>query len=248
MDAELQSRHERERRHSQSAIEDAAAWGWAAEWGFGSPAGRARARRRAALIGEAAGLGPGVRALEIGCGQGTFTRLFAETGAELTAIDLSPELIAQARSAVQNVDLVCCSLEAFSPGETRYDAVIGSSILHHLDLNIALPAIAGLLVPGGRFSFAEPNLLNPQIFIERRFRRFFSHISDDETAFTASQIARDLAGHGFVATGVTPFDWLHPATPQPLIRPVDRVGRTLERIPLVRAISGSLLIRAEAAS
>ena len=37
-------------------------------WGWGSPAGRLRARHRADLIAEGAGLGPGLTAVELGCG------------------------------------------------------------------------------------------------------------------------------------------------------------------------------------
>src|SRR3712207_6059544 len=48
-------------------------------WGWGSPAGKLRASRRAGLIARGAGLRPGVRALEIGCGTGLFTEMFAPT-------------------------------------------------------------------------------------------------------------------------------------------------------------------------
>lgn len=37
-------------------------------WGWATPAGLLRAERRARLVAEGAGLQPGVRALEIGCG------------------------------------------------------------------------------------------------------------------------------------------------------------------------------------
>src|SRR5262249_48382227 len=66
-------------------------------WGGGSAAGRRRAARRGALIAAAAGLAPGRRALEVGCGTGLFTEVFAATGAEILAVDISPELVAQAR-------------------------------------------------------------------------------------------------------------------------------------------------------
>src|SRR5262245_15197283 len=62
-------------------------------WGWGSPAGRVRARRRGSLIAAGAGLRPGVVALEVGCGTGNFTALFAASGARLVAVDLSPHLL-----------------------------------------------------------------------------------------------------------------------------------------------------------
>src|SRR5947209_2941817 len=57
-------------------------------WGWGTPAGKQRASRRAAMIAHGARLGPGVRALEIGCGTGLFTECFALSGAEIVAVDI----------------------------------------------------------------------------------------------------------------------------------------------------------------
>src|SRR4030042_80547 len=65
-------------------------------WGWASPAGRGRAERRAGLVSRAAGLTPGARVLEIGCGNGLFTEKYCRSGAEIIAADLSPELIALA--------------------------------------------------------------------------------------------------------------------------------------------------------
>src|SRR6185437_7465720 len=68
-----------------------------------------------------------------------------------------------------------------------FDAVVGSSVLHHLDLDLAFQNIYRLLRPGGRACFAEPNLLNPQVFAERRLpflRHIFWYVSPDESAFT----------------------------------------------------------------
>lgn len=56
-------------------------------WGWGTPAGKVRAKRRAELIAQGAGLQPGTRALEIGCGTGLFTELFAQKGAQIVALE-----------------------------------------------------------------------------------------------------------------------------------------------------------------
>ncbi|MCX7681740.1 MAG: methyltransferase domain-containing protein, partial [Anaerolineae bacterium] len=66
-------------------------------WGWGTPAGQVRARRRAELIAAGARLGPGIYALEIGCGTGLFTEMFARTGATLVAVDISPDLLERAQ-------------------------------------------------------------------------------------------------------------------------------------------------------
>ena len=215
-------------------------------WGWGTPAGRRRAERRARIISAGAGLGPGVRALEIGCGTGLFTSFFGETGADVLAIDISPDLLALAAerpNLSRRVRFRCARFEDLVEGP--FDAVIGSSVLHHLDIDDALDNILRLLKPGGWCSFAEPNMLNPQVFLERRvpaLRRRL-HVSPDETAFVRWPFARRLKRHGFEEIRITPFDWLHPFTPAPLIEPVLACARVLERSPGVREFSGSLAIR-----
>jgi SAM-dependent methyltransferase len=214
-------------------------------WGWGTPAGQLRARRRAELIIRAAGLGPGMRVLEVGCGTGLFTEMFARTQAYLVALDISRALLGKARARGLPADKV-----RFLEGSIEeatidgpFDAVVGSSVLHHLDLGVTLPRLRGLLVPGGTLSFAEPNLLNPQVFLERRFRRWFPYVSPDETAFVRWRLARLLAAEGFEEVSVTPFDWLHPGVPRPLISVVQWAGGRLERMPGVGELAGSLLIR-----
>ncbi len=213
-------------------------------WGWGTPAGKLRAARRGDLILEGACIGPSSRVVEIGCGSGLFTETFARSGAQIIAVDLSPDLLALARQRhLPNVQFLEKSFEDCAV-DGPFDAVIGSSVLHHLDLERAWPKIMALLKPGGRISFAEPNMLNPQVFCERHFRRFFPQVSPDETAFVRRRLTRDLERVGFSSIDIQPFDWLHPATPPALIRGVSFVGRVLEALWPVREFAGSLRIRA----
>ena len=87
-------------------------------------------------------------------------------------------------------------------------------------------------------------MLPPQIFGERKFRTFFPNISPDETAFVQRTLKRNLQEAGFQDIEISPFDWLHPSIPQPLIGLVSMIGRMLEKIPFVREFSGSLYIKA----
>ncbi len=216
-------------------------------WGWGTPAGKLRARRRADLIGRAARLEPGMRVIEIGCGTGMFTEMFAASGAEITGVEISEDLLVRARArGVPNARFVARRFEDCEV-DGPFDAVIGSSVLHHLDVENALRRIFALLAPGGRMAFAEPNYLNPQVFLERKLRfvkPLFWYVSPDETAFVRGSLAAELRAAGFEQVEITPFDWLHPKTPAPLIGAVQALGRTLERTPVLRELAGSLLIAA----
>jgi SAM-dependent methyltransferase len=218
-------------------------------WNWDSPAGRRRADRRAELFVEHAKLAPGVRALELGCGTGVFLEKTARSGAALHGIDLSEDLLAKAKdrmAGAPGVTLDRGNAEAMPYPDAHFDAVYGSSVLHHLDLDAALREVFRVTRPGGRIVFAEPNLLNPQVLVMfgPSIARDFFAVSHDEMAFTRFRARVALESAGFREASVTPFDFLHPGTPVSWLDRVAAIGRALERTPLVREVSGSLLLRA----
>ncbi len=220
-----------------------------AVWGWGTPAGLIRAERRSKFIVDGAGLGAGQRALEIGCGTGNFTEMFAKTGANIIAVDISPDLLEKARSRNLPSDQVQFIEQRFEDSESTgpFDSVIGSSVLHHLDIQPALTKIFQLLKPGGRLSFAEPNALNPQVFLERKFyfiKPIFGYVSPDETAFNRWALKKMMLDIGFVDIVITPLDWLHPLVPVPMIGLVRKFESWFEKTAFVREFAGSIYIHA----
>jgi ubiquinone/menaquinone biosynthesis C-methylase UbiE len=222
-------------------------------WNWDSPAGRRRADRRAELFVEHGRLGPGTLALELGCGTGVFLEKVARSGATLHGLDLSEDLLAQARTrmaSAPNVRLDRGNAEAMPYPDRHFDAVYGSSVLHHLDLDASLRELHRVLKPGGRLVFAEPNLLNPQVVYMFKYgpakERF--GVSEDEMAFTRFRARNALRDAGFTAIDIAPFDFLHPQTPVGWLDRIASLGRALERVPLVREIAGSMLLRARRAS
>jgi len=215
-------------------------------WGWKTESGKRRAKRRAQIIAESAHLKPDIYALEIGCGTGVFTEIFAKTGAKIVAVDISKDLLVLAHSKElpsEQVQFLECRFEdceLIGP----FDAIIGSSVLHHLDIKPALTVIYKLLKPNGILSFAEPNMLNPQIAIQKNIAWIKKRMGDspDETAFLSWNLYNLLCKIGFVNIRITPFDWLHPALPAKLIDSVDKIGSVLEKIPVIREFAGSLHI------
>ncbi len=65
-----------------------------------------------ALVGRlgAAGVGPGARVLDLGCGTGHHARLMATRGYAVTAVDVSPDMIRVARSYASPVELRCVDI------------------------------------------------------------------------------------------------------------------------------------------
>jgi ubiquinone/menaquinone biosynthesis C-methylase UbiE len=120
-----------------------------------------------------AGIGPGTRVLELGCGSGGFTLSLLAAGAEVTALDLSPEMIDVARRRIAQfgegctAELVTAAVERMPLEAGRFDVVVGRFILHHLDISAAAPAIAQVLRAGGRAVFGENSARNQVLMFAR---------------------------------------------------------------------------------
>jgi SAM-dependent methyltransferase len=243
-DAEARERLSREiEHHRRIAGRAEAVWNW------DSPAGRHRADRRARLFVEHGGLRPGVRALELGCGTGVFLERVAPSGASIAGIDLSADLLARARERLSgraNVALVRGNAESMPFPDGGFDAVYGSSILHHLNLDRTLTECFRLLRPGGRVVFAEPNILNPQVTFIFRMDAVKDRygVSPDEMAFSRFRARAALRRAGFQGVSVAPFDFVHPSVPATWVDSVARLGQALEATPVLREVAGSLLLRA----
>jgi 2-polyprenyl-3-methyl-5-hydroxy-6-metoxy-1,4-benzoquinol methylase len=215
-------------------------------WNWESPAGKLRWARRVRMLSSH--LRPRMTVLELGCGTGTFTQELARSGADIIAIDVSPELleIASTSCSASNVQYQIQNAYALSYSEAVFDSVVGSSVLHHLEIEQALRDIYRVLKPGGTIYFTEPNMLNPQIAIQKNIPWIKRKLGDspDETAFFRWPLRRLLEQTGYRDVRIDPFDFLHPKTPVALIDGVDSFGQFLESVPVISEFAGSLYIRA----
>jgi 2-polyprenyl-3-methyl-5-hydroxy-6-metoxy-1,4-benzoquinol methylase len=215
-------------------------------WNWESPAGKVRWARRVKMLSSH--LKPGMAVLELGCGTGSFTRELARSGAEIVAIDVSPELleIANANPSAPNVQYQIQNAYALRYPEGMFDSVVGSSVLHHLEIEDAIRDIYRVLKPEGTIYFTEPNMLNPQIAIQKNIPWIKRKLGDspEETAFFRWPLRRLLERTGYRDVRIDPFDFLHPKTPVALIDQVKAFGRFLENVPVISEFAGSLYIRA----
>ena len=105
----------------------------------------------------------GARVLDVGCGGGLLSEALARDGAEVTAIDLAPDLLKIARlhglESNTHVDYRLTSIEALAaPEPGHYDAITCMEMLEHVpDPASILAACATLLKPGGRLFVSTLN-------------------------------------------------------------------------------------------
>src|SRR5438093_8190605 len=100
-------------------------------WNWESPAGKLRWARRVRMLSSH--LRPGMVVLELGCGIGYFTSELIHSGAEIVAIDVSPDLleIAKTQHSARNVRYEIQNAYAMTYPDAMFDSVVGSSVLHH---------------------------------------------------------------------------------------------------------------------
>jgi SAM-dependent methyltransferase len=88
-------------------------------------------------------------AADIGAGTGKFTALLVERGLLVTAIDPSPDMLAQLRRTLPGVVALEGTAEATGLGEGTFDVVSVAQAWHWCDPHMASAEIARILRPGG---------------------------------------------------------------------------------------------------
>jgi ubiquinone/menaquinone biosynthesis C-methylase UbiE len=134
------------------------------------------AREFESAVLERVGPLAGARVLELGCGDGELTLRLAESGAaHVTAIDVSPAMVALAEGRMKlyrpgaPVDFAAVPAEDTALLESSFDVAVGKWILHHVELEPGLAELHRVLRPGGRGVFIETSAFNPLLVLARRF-------------------------------------------------------------------------------
>ncbi len=117
----------------------------------------------------AAGIGPGMRVLDVGSGAGDVAMLAADLvgpAGEVVGVEVAPETIAIATDRVaaaglDNVRFVEADLRDLHLHEGTFDAVVGRWVLMYQPDPVALlRRLASYLRPGGIVAFQESDLVN----------------------------------------------------------------------------------------
>lgn len=215
---------------------------------------RVRAERRCDYMISEMDIAAGKSVMEIGCGTGKNCFMLAQkTGMNILGTDLCVPFIEDAKKSFQLPNLRYDILD-FNKAEEfkgeQFDYIIGNGILHHLyyHLDSAFVNMKALLKPKGKIIFIEPNIYNPYVYFIFSYAplRKATHLEPDEMAFSKSFAAQKLQKAGYSNIQVQYKDFLLPGIPDALITPSVVIGDILEKIPVVKNVSQSIFITAEA--
>lgn len=110
---------------------------------------------------RAAGIGPGMSVLDVGCGVGDVALLAAElvgpTGS-VVGFDRDPAQVAAAAARAPGPHVTFTVAEIDQPPPGQFDAVVGRLVLmYQPDMAVAVQGLAARLRPGGVMAFIESN-------------------------------------------------------------------------------------------
>lgn len=115
----------------------------------------------------------GMKLLDVGAGLGEAALYFARQGAEVTAVDISPQMVALCLENAKRLGLaiqgIAASAENLVLPQESFDIVYAANVLHHVaEKDRFLKTIHSALKPGGVFVAWDPLKYNPVINVYRR--------------------------------------------------------------------------------
>jgi SAM-dependent methyltransferase len=101
------------------------------------------------------------RVIDFGSGNGRLTIPLLQNGYAVTAVDISTQSLTELHELAKRMgcDSHLKTTTNLPTGEAM-DAVVGTDILHHLNLAVSLPQIRSAVKDTGVAIFSEPNILN----------------------------------------------------------------------------------------
>jgi SAM-dependent methyltransferase len=101
------------------------------------------------------------KALDVGCGEGRFSRMLQQHGIDVTAIDPTPELLEAARARDPKGLYLDANAEHLPFDNNTFDLVVSYLTLIDIpDIETAIPEMARVLSPGGSLLIANLNSFN----------------------------------------------------------------------------------------
>jgi SAM-dependent methyltransferase len=210
------------------------------------PIGEDRMLWRAQTFRHMVHLLPGQTILELGCGEGIFTRQLARVsrGANsITVATFASEKVRAVDLPPQVTFLTMSSLPGALKGR-HFDFIIGMDLLDRRNCAWLLRHVYELLHPGGQVLFHESNPWNPVLKLRRGFTRLTGN-SDPRSLLSRPQLYELISEMGFIRVFSVYNDFVYAPLTRQLVWLLRNLSIVLENLPGIRTLAGSLLIHAQ---
>lgn len=190
-----------------------------------------------------------IKILEIGCGTGEYTVRLARMfpNAQIVGIDISDKIVDIAKEkskGLKNVKYFAASAYDTKFKNNSFDVICGFYILHHLDIPKIAVETKRLIKKKGIGFFYEPNLFNPVVFLIKKTPYLKKKVGDSpgETAINPISIQNDFDKFS-VEVMHTEFIFPTKLLSSNLLIAIDKFTDKFGRIPILKYLSGSLLVK-----
>jgi 2-polyprenyl-3-methyl-5-hydroxy-6-metoxy-1,4-benzoquinol methylase len=189
---------------------------------------------------------PGQTILELGCGQGLFTKqLLQITRGEnpITAVTFNSDN-SRPDDLPASVEFLSASSIPGALEGRRFDFIIAMDLLDKRNSGWVLQNVYELLNPGGQVLFYESNPWN----IVLKFRQFFSQFfgnNDPRRLLNRSELYELISEVGFIRVFAVFNDFVYAPLTQQLVWWLRNLSILLENAPVVKTFAGSILLHAQ---
>jgi SAM-dependent methyltransferase len=186
---------------------------------------------------------PGIESVvDFGAGSGRLTIPLLRQGYWVLAVDVSDKSLENLRRLAARLSLPAPRTARHLPRRGRFDAIVGTDILHHVDLDSELPVLREALRDGGLLVFSEPGGWNPTWYLYLPLTAPW-HIEKGVRHITYRNLRRMLEHHGFQDVSVSGLGLL----PRPFFNWSARLSRwndALGNVPLLRLFAYRYIVEA----
>jgi len=185
---------------------------------------------------------PGHTILELGCGDGVFTRQLVDTTRNECPITAATFDRNPSRPAIlpKDVELVVLSAIPGHLKDRKFDFVVAHDILDKRSAGWLLHAIYDLLKPGGQVLFYESNPWN----VVLKVRRAVAH-EDPRLLLSRSELYELLSDVGFIRIFAVFNDFVYAPLTRRLVWMLRNLSIVLENTPGLRTLAGSIILHAQ---
>ena len=184
--------------------------------------------------------------LELGCGDGRFTRqLLAVSRGEnpITAVSFIPDA-ERPNGVPRSVEFLSADALPDRLVGRRFDFIVGMDLLDKKNCAWVMQQVYELLKPGGEVVFYESNPWNLFLTLRRNVSRWFGH-ADPRNLLSRPELYELFSDIGFIRIFTVYNDFIYRPLPPSLMWLSRNLSLLLENAPGVRTLAGSILVHTQ---
>ena len=189
---------------------------------------------------------PGQSILELGCGQGLFTRqLFAVSRGEnpITVVTFASDGV-RPSEVPKEVDFVAVSSLPGKLAGRQFDFIVAMDLLDRRSCAEILTLVYELLAPGGHVVFYESNPCNVVLRLRRWAGRLLGN-RDPRWLLSRSELYELISEIGFIRISAVFNDFVYRPLTRSMVWLLRNLSILLENAPGIRTLAGSIVVHAQ---